>query len=48
MKPSLIELKAKAYDILAQVEYLQQELAKVNNAILNYKEEEEEKKEEDA
>lgn len=34
---TLIELKAKAYDILAQLEYLQQELKKVNEEIANYK-----------
>lgn len=33
---NLTELKAKAYDILAQIEYLQRELAKVNNEIANY------------
>ena len=32
---TLVELKAKAYDILAQIEYLQQELAKVNQKISN-------------
>ena len=31
---TLVELKAKAYDILANVEYLQQELVKVNQEIL--------------
>lgn len=36
---SLVELKAKAYDILGQIQYLQIELEKVNQAIANYKEE---------
>jgi len=35
---TLIELKAKAYDILAQLEYLQNELKKVNEEIANYQE----------
>jgi len=30
---NLTELKAKAYDILAQIEYLQKELQNVNQAI---------------
>lgn len=30
---TLIELKAKAYDLLAQIEYLQQELRKTNDQI---------------
>lgn len=30
---NLTELKAKAYDILAQMEYLQKELAQVNQQI---------------
>ena len=29
----LIELKAKAYDILAQIEYLQKQLQETNQAI---------------
>lgn len=33
---NLTELKAQAYDILAQIEYLQRELARVNNEIANY------------
>jgi hypothetical protein len=32
-KLSLIELKSRAYDILAQMEYLQKELAQVNQQI---------------
>lgn len=35
---NLTELKAQAYDILAQIEYLQRELAKINELIVNYKE----------
>jgi prefoldin subunit 5 len=35
---TIVELKAQAYDILAQIQYLQQELNKVNEAIANYKE----------
>lgn len=46
MKPSLVELKAKAYDILGQIQFLQMELEKVNQAIANFKEEEEAPKEE--
>lgn len=38
---TLTELKAQAYDILAQIEYLQRELAKTNEMIANYKIEEE-------
>jgi prefoldin subunit 5 len=38
---SLVELKAKAYDVLAQIEYLQRVLAEVNSQIQNYKEAEE-------
>jgi len=34
----LKELKAKAYDLLATIEYYQQELRKVNQAISEYKE----------
>lgn len=30
---TLIELKSKAYDILAQIEYLQKQLQEVNQAI---------------
>ena len=30
---TLIELKAKAYDILAQIEYLQKQLQEVNQKI---------------
>lgn len=41
MKESLVELKAKAYDVLAQIEYLQRVLAEVNSQIQNYKEAEE-------
>lgn len=37
---TLVELKAKAYDVLAQIEYLQRVLAEVNSQIQNYKEEE--------
>lgn len=33
---NLTELKARAYDILAQIEYLQRELAKINEQIANY------------
>ena len=33
---NLVELKARAYDILAQLESLQRELAKVNQDIANY------------
>lgn len=40
MKESLVELKAKAYDVLAQIEYLQRVLSEVNSQIQNYKEEE--------
>jgi hypothetical protein len=35
---TLIELKAQAYDILAQIEHLQHKLRETNNAIANYKE----------
>lgn len=45
MKPSLVELKAKAYDILGQIQFLQMELEKVNQAIANFKEEEAPKEE---
>lgn len=38
---SLVELKAKAYDVLAQIEYLQRVLSEVNSQIQNYKEAEE-------
>ena len=31
------ELKARAYDILAEIEYLQAELRKVNTEIVNWK-----------
>lgn len=31
----MTELKAKAYDILAQINFLQQELSKVNEEIAN-------------
>ena len=37
---TLVELKAKAYDVLAQIEYLQRVLTEVNSQIQNYKEEE--------
>lgn len=30
---NLVELKAQAYDLLAQIQYLQNELAKVNEQI---------------
>lgn len=30
---NLVELKAQAYDLLAQIQYLQSELAKVNEQI---------------
>ena len=30
---TLVELKAKAYDILAQIEYLQKQLQETNQAI---------------
>lgn len=33
---TLTELKAKAYDILAQIEQLQRELASINREIANY------------
>ena len=33
MEKTLIELKAYAYDILAQIEYLQRELNKINEEI---------------
>lgn len=33
---TLIELKAKAYDLLAQLEAIQRELSKVNQEIANY------------
>jgi hypothetical protein len=33
MQKTLIELKAYAYDILAQIEYLQRELNKTNEEI---------------
>lgn len=33
---TLTELKAQAYDLLAQIEYLQRELAKTNQEIANY------------
>ena len=36
---TLIELKAKAYDCLAQLEYWQNELNKYNELISNFKEE---------
>lgn len=36
---NLTELKARAYDILAQIEYLQRELAKTNEQIASYTEE---------
>lgn len=35
---TLTELKAQAYDILAQIEYLQRELNKTNEQIAGYKE----------
>ena len=35
---TIVELKAQAYDVLAQIQYLQQELIKLNEAIANYKE----------
>lgn len=38
---TLVELKAKAYDILAQIEYLQRLLNETNAQIQNYKEPEE-------
>ena len=38
MKESLVDLKAKAYDVLAQIEYLQAVLTDVNNKIRNFKE----------
>lgn len=37
---TLVELKAKAYDVLAQIEYLQRVLSELNSQIQNYKEEE--------
>lgn len=37
---TIIELKAKAYDIIAQIEYLQKELIKTNEAIAKAVEEE--------
>lgn len=30
---TIVELKAKAYDLLAQIQFLQQELGKVNEQI---------------
>lgn len=33
---NLTELKARAYDIIAQIESLQRELAQVNNQIANF------------
>lgn len=44
---TITELKAKAYDILAQIQYLQEELVKVNNAIANHKPENEDVKKEE-
>ena len=38
---SLVELKAKAYDVLAQIEYFQRLLSELNSQIQNYKEAEE-------
>jgi hypothetical protein len=35
----LNDLKASAYDLLAQIEYLQKELLKINQQIINYKNE---------
>ena len=43
---TLIELKAKAYDCLAQLEYWQKELDRLNNQITNYKEKQPEKNDE--
>lgn len=37
---NLTELKARAYDILAQIEYLQRELQSINEQIGNYGEQE--------
>jgi hypothetical protein len=37
---TLVELKAKAYDVLAQIQYLQNVLAEVNTEIQNFKEQE--------
>lgn len=40
MKETLVDLKAKAYDLLAQIQYLQAVLAEVNAQISNFKGEE--------
>jgi hypothetical protein len=41
---NILELKARAYDILAQIEWLNAELKKTNEAIVKAMEEEKEKK----
>jgi hypothetical protein len=43
---SLMELKAMAYDVIAQIEYLQKELVRINQNIANFKEDKQSKKEE--
>lgn len=43
---NIIELKAKAYDLLAQIDYLQNELKKTNEAILKAIQEEQSKENE--
>lgn len=40
-KETLVELKAKAYDLLAQIQYLQAVLAEVNSKISTFGKEEE-------
>lgn len=37
MEPTLEQLKAKAYDNLAAIEYLQKQLREINEMIVNYK-----------
>ena len=39
MKQTLQELKAMAYDLIAQKEYVINQLRQINQAIANYKEE---------
>lgn len=38
MSMTITEMKAQAYDLLAQIQFLQQELMKLNDAIMNYSE----------
>ena len=47
MEYSLEQLKAMAYDTLADMERLQVRLKEINGAIANYKHQEQEPKEED-